>query len=171
MYIQCFSKSSFQRFDKKKNLEIITVIITTENSFLPRFEKQENLEITVIITTVPDTKSSPAGTGPKLSRTEDLCNVCNVLQIGPTSQNLKCRRGNTITRFGTVIQEDVLRISEEVAAVVDLSEDDVDTDEMDRSDLFHVLPDNDEADDDDEQQRPDAGMIVIIQQAKTIERR
>ena len=49
--------------------------------------------------------------------------------------------------------------------------DDVDTDEIDSSDLFNVLPNNDEADDDDELQRPDAGMNVIIQQAETIERR
>ena len=61
--------------------------------------------------------------------------------------------------------------SVEVAAVVDLSLDDVDTDEMDRSDLFQVLPDNDESDDDDELQCPDAEINVIIQQAKYIEKR
>ena len=40
----------------------------------------------------------------------------------------------------------------EVAAVVDLILDDVDTDE---SYLFHALPDNDESDDDDELQSSD----------------
>lgn len=55
-------------------------------------------------------------------------------------------------------------------AVVDLSLDDVDTNKMDRSDLFYVLPVN-ELDDDDELQRPDAGINVIIHKAKTIEKR
>ena len=54
--------------------------------------------------------------------------------------------------------------SVEVAVVVDLSLDDVDTDEMDRSDLFHELPDNDESDDENDPQCPDAEINVIIQE-------
>ena len=58
--------------------------------------------------------------------------------------------------------------SVEVAAVVDLSLDDVNTDDVD---LFHVLPDDEESDDDDEPQRPDAEINDIIQHAKYIETR